>query len=89
MPKKNKSDKPFDCYKKSVQGHACHASRDHIEGVGEASCFFCLRRFKADKIQKWVDDGMTAVCPFCGIDAVVAGKVDKSTLMRWHAESFK
>jgi len=33
-------------------------------------CFFCLRIFNAKEIA-WPDDDDTAMCPYCGIDAVV------------------
>lgn len=87
MPKKTKPNSPV--VKQSTQGRASWQARDHIEGVGEASCYYCMRRFKASEIKEWVDQGLTALCPRCGIDAVVAGKVDKATLMRWHEESFR
>jgi hypothetical protein len=34
-------------------------------------CFHCLRRFSPYKIKEWIDDGETALCPFCGMDAVL------------------
>jgi hypothetical protein len=33
-------------------------------------CFFCLRIFDAKEIV-WQDDEDTAMCPYCGIDAVI------------------
>jgi hypothetical protein len=75
--------------KEGFPHHVSFRAREHIEGVGEASCFSCLRAgFKAGLIKHWVDAKQTAMCPFCGADAVVAGRVDQKTLRRWHHESF-
>jgi hypothetical protein len=35
------------------------------------ACFFCLQHFAPGEITEWVDDGKTALCPRCGIDAVL------------------
>lgn len=42
-------------------------------------CFCCCATFGPDAIREWVDDaddgiGQTAVCPKCGIDAVIGDK---------------
>lgn len=35
-------------------------------------CFYCLEIFKPDEINEWIEDEKgTAVCPYCGIDAVI------------------
>ena len=35
-------------------------------------CFYCRKIFLSSEIVEWVDDPVgTAVCPYCGIDAVV------------------
>lgn len=40
-------------------------------------CFYCLRIFKPSEIKEWIledndcDHRGTAICPYCGIDAVV------------------
>ena len=39
-------------------------------------CFHCLSAFPADQIQCWVDDGDTALCPNCGVDAVLSSHAD-------------
>ena len=36
-----------------------------------AGCFFCCNVFPPDKITKWIDENETAICPLCGIDAVL------------------
>ena len=38
----------------------------------EAACYYCLSQFKASYIWEYVDDDdITALCPHCGIDAVL------------------
>ena len=48
-------------------------------------CFYCLKIFRPGEIQEWCDinvDGInqTALCPFCGIDSVLADFDVKITL---------
>lgn len=35
-------------------------------------CFRCCTLFETTTIKKWCDRGLTAVCPNCGIDAILA-----------------
>jgi hypothetical protein len=39
-------------------------------------CFYCLKTFSPSEILEWIDDknADTAMCPYCGIDAIIAGK---------------
>lgn len=59
---------------------AAHASsifhRAALEASGICGCFQCLRNFAPGQIGEWTDDNRpraewTALCPFCGIDAVI------------------
>lgn len=34
-------------------------------------CLYCEQRFMYTHIEKWVDEGKTAICPHCDVDAVV------------------
>lgn len=34
-------------------------------------CFYCLKTYPPSEISEWVDDDKTALCPRCGIDAVI------------------
>jgi hypothetical protein len=49
--------------------------RVEILGSEKCGCFHCLRIFAPSAIQDWCDErdgvGQTALCPFCGIDAVI------------------
>ena len=55
--------------------------RELLERSDRAGCFYCRRLFDPVQITDWVDgrqvetgdvsDGVTALCPHCGIDAVL------------------
>ena len=55
--------------------------RELLARSERAGCFYCRRTFDPREITKWVDgaqresgetsDGVTALCPRCGIDAVL------------------
>lgn len=45
--------------------------RDEIVRSERCGCFYCLRIFPPSEIEEWVDEGQTALCPYCGIDAVL------------------
>lgn len=50
-----------------------HSAR-HREELGRSEicgCFCCCRVFAPSEIHEWVDDDQTAICPHCGIDAVI------------------
>ena len=34
-------------------------------------CFRCLSVFEPSDVKTWIDTGQTAVCPRCGMDAVI------------------
>lgn len=63
-------------------------NRAALEREQDASCFFCLRTYPTALIVDWTDkadpatqqlkrdeSGQTALCPHCGIDSVMPGKV--------------
>ena len=57
---------------------AAHRHSDHHRAEVEASavcgCFYCLAVYTPPTITEWVDEGdggETAVCPACGVDAVL------------------
>jgi len=50
-----------------------HAA-NHRSELGESAtcgCFFCFRTFTVGDIRIWIDKNQTALCPKCGIDAVI------------------
>lgn len=46
-----------------------------VSGAG-CRCFHCLHAFAAEQVTQWVDNGETALCPNCGVDAVLSGQAD-------------
>ena len=50
--------------------------RDALRAVGQGCCFYCLRRFGVAAVARWIDGGATALCPHCGIDAVLPDRGD-------------
>jgi len=46
-------------------------NRGLSEGAGYAGCFYCESTFHPSEIAEWTDQGLTAVCPCCGIDSVL------------------
>ena len=52
--------------------HKCSSNhRLQIEASTKCGCFYCQRIFQPSTIEDWTDDDTTALCPFCGIDAVL------------------
>ena len=45
--------------------------RKEIESSTVCGCFHCLNTFSPFVIYEWVDKETTALCPKCGIDAVI------------------
>jgi len=51
-----------------------HSSQNREEirrRSGVCGCFSCLSVFHPDQVTDWCDDGETALCPRCGVDAVI------------------
>lgn len=46
-------------------------SRLELESSSLVGCFYCLAVYPPAAIHRWTDDGVTAICPECGIDSVI------------------
>jgi hypothetical protein len=86
------SGKPYNLRLKFAHGRSIF-NRQLLSLGGPCGCFYCLKTFNADAIKAWVDpEGATALCPFCGIDAVLSGKadpIDPPFLRRMRARWFR
>jgi hypothetical protein len=51
-------------------------------------CYYCQQTFPPAAIEEWVDDGKTALCPKCGIDAVIGGAPTAEGLARLYRQWF-
>jgi hypothetical protein len=71
-----------------------HASRHRVEleASSRCGCFFCFRTFTPTSIKAWIDASQTALCPGCGVDAVIgsasAHRIDDAFLRRMHGQFF-
>ena len=47
-------------------------------------CYYCIKTFQPEEVVEWTDNGTTAICPRCGIDAVLGSasgfSIDEATL---------
>jgi hypothetical protein len=52
-------------------------NRRALESVKACGCFYCLEMFAPSEIAEWATDkeGDTALCPHCGVDAIVPSDV--------------
>ncbi len=45
--------------------------RQELEASDLCGCFFCLEIYPPSKIEDWVDEETTALCPYCNVDSVI------------------
>ena len=72
----------------AAQARSIH-NRRHL--TGRCGCFHCLSTFMAERVTQWTDDEDTALCPVCGVDAVLSSATDVITadaLEQMHARWF-
>jgi hypothetical protein len=66
--------------------------RAELDDSAQCGCFFCFRMFAASDIKIWIDKEQTALCPRCGIDAVIGSasgfKIDERSLRRLNVFRF-
>ena len=75
----------------------CSSNRDALSQAERCGCFCCCAEFEPGAITEWVDPasddmqaGTTALCPECGIDAVIPLRpgIDADFLKRMKARWF-
>lgn len=55
-----------------ITAHKCsRKNRSEIALSVMCGCFYCGKLFEPSTIEKWIDKKSTALCPKCGIDAVL------------------
>jgi hypothetical protein len=67
----------FDTSTEADYNKAHEHSRNNQSEIAQSvkcSCFHCCDLFVSSDIIKWADDGKTAVCPKCDVDAVIGDK---------------
>jgi hypothetical protein len=77
-------------------GRTCESSMHSERRLARdvAVCFYCFAEFSPDTISEWCDgdnDHQTAICPQCGVDAVVGfdGPVDAAWVKAAHKRGFE
>jgi len=70
----------------------CRLHRVEVDSSSLCGCFYCFAMFFPSKISQWVDDGQTALCPKCEIDAVIGTAsgfpITREFLTRMHEHWF-
>lgn len=56
---------------------AARINREILAKDSKCGCFYCQRVFSPSEIEEWCpelddDKDVTAICPYCGIDAVLS-----------------
>jgi len=76
----------FDAHK-----HA-YRQRKELEQSDGCACFYCFERFSPAEITTWVDHNVTAICPHCGMDAVIGSAsgfpLTKAALRKMHERTY-
>lgn len=57
-------------------------NRDAIQKGVVCGCYFCCKVVDGGEIDEWTDGGNTAICPECGVDAIVVGISDEKVLWK-------
>lgn len=59
--------------KEHIEAAYTHTIRNRAELriSANCSCIACQTIFSANEIDSWIDGGETAICPYCGTDAVI------------------
>jgi hypothetical protein len=75
-----------------AHGHSIR-HRAEVEASDRCGCFYCERIFAREQIEEWTDDGDTALCPHCGIDAALGSasgyEISAAFLSQMHAAWFQ
>jgi hypothetical protein len=61
-------------------------NRQHIACSAECSCFYCFERYPSGLVTEYTDNGETAICPMCGIDAVIPDILYDDILISLHSK---
>lgn len=51
--------------------HYSSHHRNELIASRECGCFDCQRIYLSVEVEEWADNGETAICPYCGTDAVI------------------
>lgn len=54
----------------------CSKNKNLLKRYNHCTCLYCGASFNYEKINTWVDDEKTAVCPYYSIDSIVPTEVN-------------
>ena len=55
-----------------IEAHKhCTYHREALRNANRCGCFYCKSIYDPKEIKVWIDGKQTALCPRCGIDAVI------------------
>ena len=60
-----------DAHDLDLAHRSCGLHREELEASERCGCFYCRSIFPSAEVAEWCDDDQTALCPRCGIDAVI------------------
>ncbi len=60
-----------DAILKKAHKHTLY-NADEIKEGKECGCISCERIFPVGEVEEFIDEGKTALCPYCGTDALIA-----------------
>lgn len=68
-------------------------NKDELTHSEKCGCMYCGTIFNPNEITKWTDENNTAICPYCGVDSVIADSDDINLnpefLKKLHKEYFR
>ena len=71
----------FDSYvlaKKALKQIHNHSFKNRAEIAQSLICYciHCQKACASGQVEKWVDDGETAICPKCGVDSLIGSAAE-------------
>lgn len=57
-----------------------------LKHATQCACYYCCTTFSPLRIREWADNGLTALCPNCNIDAVLS---DAATNISFNQRTLK
>lgn len=62
---------------KKLHAYSSH-NRELVERARQCHCFYCRATVESSEITDFTDQGQTAICPRCGVDAILPDSIEES-----------
>ena len=46
-------------------------NKTSLQEAGKVACYNCCEKFNFEKVKDFTDNGLTAICPECGVDSLI------------------